>query len=354
VKLKVLLVYPRTPDTFWSFRHVLRLAAKRASIPPLGLLTVAALLPDSWELNLVDLNVRPLRDDEILWADYVLTSAMLIQRDSVAEIARRCRELNRPLIGGGPLFTTGQELNLDLPHRVEGEGEELVAQLAADMENGRVQPLYRSTRSPDITQVPIPRWDLIQLKHYVSMAVQFSRGCPFDCEFCDIVALNGRIPRTKSAPQLVAELESLRQRGWKDGVFIVDDNFIGNRHRTRELLREIITWRGRTRTRMTFLTEASINLADDPELIQLMVRAGFRKVFVGIETPAEAALEECRKMQNRRRDLVATVKSLQRAGLEVMGGFIVGFDNDPEDIFRRQFDAPGYQVTKITKFAYGG
>jgi radical SAM superfamily enzyme YgiQ (UPF0313 family) len=197
---------------------------------------------------------------------------------------------------------------------------------------------YRATGWPDITRVPVPRWDLIEMRHYVTMAVQFSRGCPYDCEFCDIIVMNGRVPRTKTPAQLVNELESLRQRGWHDSVFLVDDNFIGNRARTRELLREIIAWRRVNRVQMTFLTEASVNLADDAELCGLMAVAGFRKVFVGIETPDADSLEECRKLQNQGRDLVAAVQTLQRYGLEVMGGFIVGFDHDKQDVFRRQFD----------------
>jgi radical SAM superfamily enzyme YgiQ (UPF0313 family) len=335
--MNVLLVSPRTPDTFWSFRHALKFVSRRASIPPLGLLTVAALLPRAWSLKLVDLNVRPLRDEELRWADYVLLSAMLVQRDSVREVAARCRALGKPVIAGGPLFTTGHEAFPEIPHVVLGEAEELMPQLVADMAAGRVQREYRATRWPDLSTAPIPRWDLIRLRDYVTMAVQFSRGCPFDCEFCDIIVMNGRVPRTKTPAQLVAELEALRQRGWRDMVFIVDDNFIGNRRRTRELLDALIAWRRATRTSMGFLTEASVNLADDPELCERMVAAGFKKVFVGIETPSAESLEECRKRQNRG-DLVAAVHRLQQAGLEVMGGFIVGFDNDRPDIFHRQFE----------------
>jgi radical SAM superfamily enzyme YgiQ (UPF0313 family) len=201
-----------------------------------------------------------------------------------------------------------------------------------------LQPLYRASGWPNLERTPVPRWDLVDLRHYVTMAVQFSRGCPFDCEFCDIIVMNGRVPRTKSPAQLVAELEALRQHGWKEMVFVVDDNFIGDKRRTRALLRELIAWRRRTRPSMAFLTEASVNLADDAELCALMVEAGFMKVFVGIETPAAESLEECRKLQNRGRDLVAAVRTLQQRGLEVMGGFIVGFDSDQTDIFKRQFE----------------
>lgn len=337
-RLKILLVSPPTPDTFWSFKHVLRFVSKRAAFPPLGLLTVAALLPREWELRLVDCNVERLRDEDLRWADYVLLSAMIVHREGVREIAARCAALGKPVIAGGPLFTTSHEAFPEIPHCVLGEAEEIMPELVADMQAGTVQRLYRASRWPNVEQTPIPRWDLIDLRHYATMAVQFSRGCPFDCEFCDIIVMYGRVPRTKTPAQLVAELEALRRRGWKDMVFIVDDNFIGDKRRTRALLRELVAWRERTRPEMGFLTEASINLADDPELCRLMVATGFTKVFVGIETPSVESLRECRKLQNHRRDLVAAVQTLQRAGLEVLGGFIVGFDHDPSDIFKAQFE----------------
>ena len=243
------------------------------------------------------------------------------------------RGAGKPVIAGGPLFTTGHSAFLSIQHFVLGETEDLMPQLVEDLKRGTLRPIR-----PDIEHVPVPRWDLVKLKHYVTMAVQFSRGCPYDCEFCDIIIMNRRVPRTKTPAQLIAELESLRQRGWKDMVFIVDDNFIGDKRRTKELLRELIGWRDRTRAEMGFLTEACVNLADDAELCGLMVRAGFTKVFLGIETPSAEALQECHKIQNRGRDLVETVQTLQRASLKVMGGFIVGFDSDKSDIFKRQFE----------------
>ncbi|MCW5555273.1 MAG: DUF4070 domain-containing protein [Verrucomicrobiae bacterium] len=336
--MKVLLVSPQTPDTFWSFKHVLRFVAKRAAFPPLGLLTVAAMLPREWDLRVVDMNVTRLTDDDLRWADYVMLSAMIVHKESVREVVARCTALERQVIAGGPLFTTGHETFPEIQHFVLGEAEEVMPQLVADLQQSCLQRIYRAPRWPSLHQTPIPRWDLVDLRHYVTMAVQFSRGCPFDCEFCDIIVMNGRIPRTKTPEQLVAELEALRLRGWKDMVFIVDDNFIGDKRRTRALLRALVDWRRRTRPSMGFLTEASVNLADDPELCALMVEAGFTKVFVGIETPSKEALEECRKLQNRSRDLVASVRRLQQAGLEVMGGFIVGFDSDKSDIFKRQFE----------------
>jgi radical SAM superfamily enzyme YgiQ (UPF0313 family) len=336
--MNILLISPRTPDTFWSFKHAIRFVSRRASMPPLGLLTVAAMLPPEWELKLVDLNVEKLKDEDLCQADYVLLGAMIVQKESVLAIVARCAAFGKTVIAGGPLFTTGHGAFPEIRHFVLGEAEELMSQVVADMRSGQLQAIYRAPHRPDITRTPPPRWDLIKLRYYVTMSVQFSRGCPFDCEFCDIIVMNGRVPRTKTPAQLIAELDALRQRGWKDMVFIVDDNFIGNKARTKTLLRALIEWRQRTRPGIGFLTEASMNLADDPELCALMVEAGFKKVFVGIETPSVEALEECHKLQNRNRDLVASVQTLQRAGLEVMGGFIVGFDSDQKDIFKRQFE----------------
>jgi radical SAM superfamily enzyme YgiQ (UPF0313 family) len=336
--MKILLINPQTPDTFWSFKHVLRFVSKQAAFPPLGLLTVAAMLPRDWDLRVVDLNVERLRDADLRWADYVMIGAMIVQQDSVRSVVARCQALGRPVIAGGPLFTTGHENFPEIEHFVLGEAEDVMPRLIEDMRNGHVQRVYRASGWPGLEQTPVPRWDLVDLRHYVTMAVQFSRGCPFDCEFCDIIVMNGRVPRTKSPGQLVAELEALRQHGWKEMVFVVDDNFIGDKRRTRALLQELIAWRKRTRPSMGFLTEASVNLADDAELCRLMVEAGFMKVFVGIETPSVESLEECRKLQNRGRDLVAAVRTLQQRGLEVMGGFIVGFDSDQTDIFKRQFE----------------
>ena len=336
--MKILLVYPQNPDTFWSFKHVLRFVSKRSTFPPLGLLTIAAMLPREWELKLVDLNVERLTDSDLRWADYVMISAMIVHKHSVNEIVARCSALHKPIIAGGPLFTTGYEEFPDVQHFVLGEAEEIMPQLVADMLAGSVRPRYQAPSRPNVTLVPVPRWDLIDFSHYVTMAIQFSRGCPFDCEFCDIIIMNGRVPRTKTPDQLICELETLRQQGWKDMVFIVDDNFIGDKKRTKTLLREMVAWRERVRPAMGFFTEASVNLADDSELCELMAKAGFKKVFVGIETPSPESLLECHKLQNRGRDLVESIKILQRAGMEVMGGFIVGFDNDHLDVFKQQFE----------------
>lgn len=334
--MKILLVSPATPDTFWSFKHALRFISKRASFPPLGLLTVAAMLPREWNLKLVDLNARKLSDADLAWADYVMLSAMLVQETSAREVIERSRRLGKPIIAGGPLFTTGHDRFPEVQHFALGEAELIMPELVADMVAGRVKRFYQSEERPDITQTPIPRWDLIRMKDYALMPMQFSRGCPFNCEFCDIIIMNGRIPRVKTAPQMIAELEALVTAGWKGSVFIVDDNFIGNRVKARELLEAIIAWRENHKVPLIFTTEASLNLADYPELLDLMARAGFRKVFVGIETPAEESLIECAKLQNTQRDLIGAVRAIQNSGIEVMGGFIVGFDSDGPNIFQQQ------------------
>jgi radical SAM superfamily enzyme YgiQ (UPF0313 family) len=337
--MNILLISPKTPETFWSFRYVLHFISKRASYPPLGLLTVAGMLPREWNLRIFDLNVKnEISEIDLKWANYVMISAMIVQKESVSEIIQKCLKYNKTIIAGGPLFTTSYEKYPEIKHFVLGEAENIIEELIQDLKSGNLKRIYCSDKKPDLTKTPIPRWDLIKMRDYAAMSVQFSRGCPFDCEFCDITAIFGRVPRTKSPAQLILELETLRKLGWKDTVFIVDDNFIGNKKQTRELLKELIVWRRKTKTKMTFLTEASVNLADDPELCKLMVEAGFVKVFVDIETPSDEALKECRKMQNQGRNLVEVVKKLHQFGLEVMGGFIVGFDNDPPDIFQRQFE----------------
>jgi radical SAM superfamily enzyme YgiQ (UPF0313 family) len=337
--MNVLLINPQSPETFWSFKYVMDFLGKKAAFPPLGLLTVAAMLPAEWNLRLVDMNVRDLRSRDIEWADYVMLSAMIVHKVAVKEIISRCRKANKPIIAGGPLFTTGSSEFPEIDHFVLGEAEYLMPEVVADMQRrGRsLKKIYQSTRRPDLASTPVPRWDLIDLRNYVTMSVQFSRGCPFNCEFCDIIVMNGRTPRTKPTPRLIAELEALRLRGWEKMVFLVDDNFIGNKVRSKELLRAIIDWRKSTGAKMAFLTEASVNLADDAELRDLMVAAGFKKVFVGLETPSLESLHECQKVQNTKKDLTEAVKVIQRSGMEVLGGFIVGFDSDRNDVFRQQF-----------------
>ncbi len=333
---KVLLISPATPDTFWSYKHVLHFISKKAAFPPLGLLTVAAMLPREWDLKLVDLNTGRLTDEQIEWADYVFVSAMIVQADSARQIISRCLGKGKTVIAGGPLFTTGHEQFPEVKHFVLGEAENVMPDLVADMTAGSLRRFYQCGERPDITHTPAPRWDLIKLRQYALMPVQFSRGCPFNCEFCDIIIMNGRVPRTKTAAQMIRELESLVDAGWRESIFIVDDNFIGNKVKVKEFLRALIAWSRRRGVKFQFTTEASLNVADDPELLRLMVEAGFKKIFVGIETPQEEGLIECAKAQNTQRDLLASVKTIQKAGIEVMGGFILGFDSDKPNIFERQ------------------
>ncbi|MBE7499266.1 MAG: DUF4070 domain-containing protein [Verrucomicrobiales bacterium] len=336
--MKVLLLSPEFPDTFWSFKHALKFIHKRASFPPLGLLTVAAMLPADWSLRLVDLNVRALHARDLAWADLVFIGGMIAQRDSARALIERCRAAGKILVAGGPLFTLEQEQFPAVDHFVLNEAEATLPEFLRDLERGTARRVYTSTELPDLRQTPVPRWELVEMRRYSTMSLQFSRGCPFDCEFCNITSLFGHRPRTKTAAQVIAELDVLWRRGWRGAVFFVDDNLIGNRRALKqELLPALIAWQADHR-RLPFFTEASINLADDDELLRLMVQAGFNQVFVGIETPEEAGLAECNKRQNRGRDLVADVKRIQRAGLEVQGGFIVGFDSDTPSVFERQME----------------
>lgn len=337
--MKILLVYPETPTTFWSFHNALKFIAKKSSEPPLGLLTVAAMLPADWEQKLVDLNVSHLSDQQIGWADYVFLSGMNVHFKSMKEIIARCNRLGARVIAGGPLVTSEPDLFAGVDHFVLNEAEITLPEFLADLAAGKAKPVYQTREFPEISATPIPRWELLDMKKYASMSVQYSRGCPFDCEFCSITMLNGHKPRTKDASQFIAELDSLLEQGWRGGVFIVDDNFIGNKRKLKqEMLPVLVAWSRAHGYPFSFTTEASINLADDEELIQLMVQAGFSHTFIGIETVNEESLAECGKSQNQRRDLVASVKKLQRHGLVVSGGFIVGFDNDPPSIFEQQIN----------------
>ena len=337
--MKILLVYPRYPDTFWSFKYALKLIWKKASFPPLGLLTIAAMLPMDWEKKLVDLNVHTLTDEQIKWADYVFISAMVVQKDSAEDVVTRCHAAGIRVVAGGPLFTTEQEDFIYIDHMVLGEAEGILPSLVADLTNGCAKHIYSSEERPDLSATPVPLWSLINMNDYTTMNLQYSRGCPFDCEFCDIVFLDGHIPRTKSASQIIDELVALHTNGWRGPVFIVDDNFIGNKKKLKqEILPAIIGWMGKNKNPFSFTTEASINLSDDNELMGMMVRAGFVRIFIGIESPNTESLDECNKVQNKNRDLVAAVKRIQNQGLEVMGGFIVGFDNDSPSIFKAQID----------------
>ena len=334
--MNILMVYPMYPDTFWSFKHALKFVSKKASFPPLGLLTVAALLPKDWNKKLIDMNASQLTNDDILWADFVFKSAMSIQSESADEVIQRCKKLNAKIVAGGPLFTSSPELYQNVDHLVLNEAEITLPWFLNDLNNGTLKQKYTSEDWANITTTPLPDWNLISMKNYTSMNVQYSRGCPFDCDFCDITVLYGRRPRTKTKEQVIAELDILYFAGWRGPVFFVDDNFIGNKVKLKkEILPAIAEWMVLRKSPFFLNTEASINLADDEKLMQLMVKAGFEAVFIGIETPNEESLVECNKNQNRNRDLISSVKKIQEFGLEVQGGFIVGFDNDPPSIFEK-------------------
>jgi radical SAM superfamily enzyme YgiQ (UPF0313 family) len=335
---RVLLVYPEFPDTYWSFRHALAFVRKKSAFPPLGLATVASMLPKTWERRLVDMNVRTLERSDILWADVVFVSAMLVQKASLERVVALCRSLGKRVVVGGPYVSTNAQAMSSADHLFVGESEATLPEFVADLERGEPRRVYRAEERPSLALTPVPDFSLLELERYSSMSVQYSRGCPFQCEFCDIIEVYGRVPRTKSNEQMLVELDTLLATGWRGPVFVVDDNFIGNKKNVRRLLPELADWSERNDYPFSFFTEASVNLADDAPLLAMMRQAGFRRVFLGIETPVEASLVEAQKGQNRKRDLVESVRTIQSYGMEVMAGFIVGFDNDPEDIFDRQID----------------
>jgi len=336
--MNILLVYPEFPDTFWSFKHALKFIRRKASSPPLGLATIAAMLPAKWNKKLIDTNVTRLKQKDIDWADYVFISAMVIQRDSVKKIIDRIKEAGKPIVAGGPLFTGEYKEFPGVDHFVLNEAEITLPQFLNDFADGNAKPLYQTEEFADIKTTPVPMWKLLDRNKYDSMSIQFSRGCPFNCDFCNITALLGHRPRIKSAEQIISELDALYALGWRRNIFFVDDNFIGNKKAIKEeILPALIKWK-KGKIGCSFSTEASINLADDPELIDLMVQAGFNSIFIGIETPDKDSLAECNKSQNIHRDLVESVKLLQRSGLQVMAGFIVGFDTDTPSIFQQQID----------------
>jgi len=329
----ILLIYPEIPDTFWSFKHALKFVGKKVSLPPLGLATIAAMLPQDWNLRLVDLNIRGLSAEDLGWADYAFISAMTVQRESSKKAIRKCLEAGLKVVAGGPLFTVEHEHFPEVDHFVLNEAELTLPEFLKDLDQGRAKRIYTTDQFADMDQTPIPRWDLLELKHYAIMSIQYSRGCPFNCDFCNITALLGRTPRNKSPSRIIAELDSLYAQGWRGGVFFVDDNLIGNKRRLKtELLPALISWR-KGKKGVPFGTEASINLADDRELMSMMADAGFDSVFIGIESPNEASLAECGKGQNTHRDMIQDVKRIQRFGIQVQGGFIVGFDSDDTGVF---------------------
>ena len=334
--MRVLFIYPEFPDTFWSFKHALKFIDRKVTNPPLGLMTISSLLPKDWERKLVDTNINQLTDDSIRWADLVMISAMDVQRASVNQIIEQVRHIGKPIVAGGPLFTGDSASFPEVDTFILNEGEITIPLFLADLESGQpLKRVYETSDYANIRESPLPDLTFIDLKNYDSMSIQYSRGCPFHCDFCNVTALLGHVPRVKSAHQIIAELDQLYDAGWRRNIFFVDDNLIGNKRALKEeILPALIAWR-KGKTGCKFTTEASINMADDTELMKLMSKAGFTNVFIGIESPEEASLEECRKSQNTNRDLLTSIKSIQNHGMQVMAGFIVGFDHDTTEIFER-------------------
>jgi radical SAM superfamily enzyme YgiQ (UPF0313 family) len=334
--MRALLVYPAYPDTFWSFKSVLPFVSKKAAFPPLGLLTVASMLPAAWEKRLVDTNVAPLVDEDLDWADLVMVSAMIVQVPSALEVIGRAKNAGKIVVAGGPAFRDQLEQYPDVDHFVIGESESVLPLFLKDFERGAAKRIYEAGDHPDLDSTPVPAWELLNLNDYVSMSVQYSRGCPFDCEFCDIVVMNGRRPRVKRPPQMLRELQSLYDAGWREPVFIVDDNFIGNIVQVKEFLPLLAQWQAERKYPFRLMTEASVNLAQDSELMHMMSEANFHKIFMGIETPSKQSLIECGKKQNVNIELGDAVRNIHQHGMQVMGGFIVGFDSDTISIFEQQ------------------
>jgi radical SAM superfamily enzyme YgiQ (UPF0313 family) len=337
--MKVLLIYPKYPDTYWSFKHALKFISKKAAVPPLGLITVSAMLPESWHKKLVDLNIENLEDGDLKWADLIFLSGMYVQRDSVNEILDRCQNYPAKIIAGGPLFTQDFENYPQIDHFILNEAELTLPIFLKDLQMGALKKIYRTNQFADLSLTPVPDYHLLNMKDYAFMNMQVSRGCPFNCDFCEITALLGHKVRMKSSKQVLQELDTLYNLNWSGPVAVVDDNFIGNKKVVKNsILPDMITWMETHRHPFKFNAQTSINLADDSQLLQMMRNAGFISTFIGIETPVEESLQSCHKVQNENRDLLENVKQIQEAGLQVSGGFIVGFDSDTETVFQRQVD----------------
>lgn len=340
-KRRVLLLYPEFPPTYWGLQFSLPVIGRKSFMPPLGLLTVAALCPeDSYEFRLVDLNCGPLTKADLEWSEVVLISAMLAQKFSVVPAAARCREAGKIVILGGPYPTSTPEECLDYADViVAGEAEITWPQLLADLERGTLQRRYAAGEDkPDLTQTPVPRFDLVRTSDYFTIPIQFSRGCPFQCEFCDIIVMFGRKPRTKTPEQIQRELSAIHATGYRGDVFFVDDNFIGNKKKVMEVLAGVQEWNQLHGQPYEYTTEASVDLAEKPDLLAAMVKARFRRAFLGIESPSAASLQETKKFQNLRSSIEDSVNTIAAAGINVMAGFIVGFDSDPQEIYDLQIE----------------
>jgi radical SAM superfamily enzyme YgiQ (UPF0313 family) len=336
--MRILLIYPKYPDTYWSFKHALYFVSKKAAVPPLGLITVSAMLPKNWEKRLVDLNTADLKQSDLLWADYVFLSAMYVQKESVDEVLAKCVKSNVKIVAGGPLFTQEYANYPQIDHFILNEAEITLPPFLRDLEtSGIPERIYQTEEYADLSHTPVPDYHLLNLKQYASMSLQVTRGCPFACDFCEITTLLGHKVRMKQTAQVLNELETLYNLNWRGTVSVVDDNFIGNKNEIKkDLLPTLKDWMQSHHYPFTFTSQVSINLADDEELLSDMVKAGFSAAFIGIETPEETALKDCNKVQNRNRDLLRNVKKIQNAGIDVSAGFIVGFDSDTPAVFQRQ------------------
>lgn len=337
--MNILLVYPEMPDTFWSMKYLMKIISKESSYPPLGLLTISSIMPKEWKKKLIDLNLTSLKQEQIEWADYIFISAMNVQGDNVKKVLKECKRYNKTIVAGGPLFTHEYEKFPEVDHFILNEAEITLPLFVNDLKNGTPKKYYTTEEFADITKSPLPDWDLIDLKQYAYAVVQYSRGCPYMCDFCDVTALFGRSPRTKTARQILNELDRILLLSPPEMILFADDNLIGNRKELKgNLLPEIIKWRSLNKTAPGFATQVSVNLADDEDLMDLMIEAGFRHIFVGIETTDLMSLESCKKTQNLRRDMFENVKTLQKRGFIITAGFIVGFDTEKESIFDQQLD----------------
>ncbi|TFG60653.1 MAG: DUF4070 domain-containing protein, partial [Spirochaetales bacterium] len=324
------------PGTFWSYNHAIKFQGKKSLMPPLGLMTIAAMLPSDFESRILDMNVEKLKDRDIAESDIVFISAMIVQKDSFEGVVAMCNRLGVPVAAGGPYVTSLYEKIAGVDHFILDEGEITLHQFIEDYRNGTPKPVYRTEDKPDVALTPVPRFDLVDMKDYTSMPLQYSRVCPFSCEFCDIINLFGRKMRTKGVEQFLGELQAVYDIGYRGNIFVVDDNFIGNKMKVKELLRAIVPWLESHNFPFDFTTEASVNLSQDEELMDLMAKARFVLVFLGIETPVAASLQSAGKSQNLKEDLVTSIHRIQEKGLDVCAGFIVGFDTDPENIFEIQ------------------
>ena len=335
--MRILLLYPEMPDTFYAMKHFMEVVNKKAAYPPLGLLTVASLLPKSWEKKLVDLNVSCLQDSDLQWADYVFLSAMNVQEMSVREIMVRCKRVGTKIVAGGSLFTHEYQRFPGIDHFVLNEAEITLLPFLKDLEKGYPKHLYQSAEFADVAASPLPSFELVDMSKYLYAIVQYSRGCPYMCDFCDVTALFGRRPRTKTPDQIVAELEEINKNKDMQLILFADDNLIGNKRILKdELLPALIEWRRKNNPQFFFATQLTVNLADDEQLMQLMIDAGFRHIFIGIETPSAESLKVSHKNQNLKRDMMDNINLIHQKGFIISAGFIVGFDSDDESIFERQ------------------